>query len=49
MWPAKVKEDAEEAADQLGLYGVEAPMEQAQQMAEVLVDAADQVAANGRH
>jgi uncharacterized protein len=34
---------AEEAADQLGLYGVEAPMEQAQQMAGVLVDAADQV------
>ena len=28
---------AEEAADQLGLYGVEAPMEQAQQMADVLV------------
>jgi uncharacterized protein len=35
---------AEEAADQLGLYGVEAPMEQAQQMAEVLVQAAEQVA-----
>jgi uncharacterized protein Yka (UPF0111/DUF47 family) len=34
---------AEEAADQLGLYGVEAPMEQAQQMAGVLVEAADQV------
>lgn len=35
---------AEEAADQLGLYGVEAPMEQAQQMAAVLVRAADEVA-----
>jgi uncharacterized protein len=35
---------AEEAADQLGLYGVEAPMEQAQQMAEVLVQTADRVA-----
>ena len=34
----------EEAADQLGLYGVEAPMEQSQQMAEVLVSAADAVA-----
>ena len=31
---------AEEAADQLGLYGVEAPMEQAQAMTEVLVSAA---------
>jgi len=30
---------AEEAADQLGLYGVEAPMEQAQQLAETLVSA----------
>src|SRR5215208_7549705 len=36
---------AEEAADQLGLYGVEAPMEQAQQMADVLVQTADHVAA----
>jgi uncharacterized protein Yka (UPF0111/DUF47 family) len=36
---------AEEAADQLGLYGVEAPMEQAQEMTGVLVAAADQVAA----
>ncbi len=35
---------AEECADQLGLYGVEAPMEQAVQMAEVLVGAAEQVA-----
>ena len=36
---------AEEAADQLGLYGVEAPMEQAQQLAGVLVGCAEQVAA----
>ncbi len=35
---------AEECADQLGLYGIEAPMEQAVQMAEVLVGAAEQVA-----
>ena len=35
----------EEAADQLGLYGVEAPMEQAQQMAGVLVDCSEHVAA----
>jgi len=35
---------AEEAADQLSLYGVEAPMEQAQALAEVLVAAAEQVA-----
>src|SRR4051794_39953087 len=35
---------AEEAADQLGLYGVEAPMEQAQEMAGVLVETAGQVA-----
>jgi uncharacterized protein Yka (UPF0111/DUF47 family) len=35
---------AEECADQLGLYGVEAPMEQAQQMAAVLVGAAEHVA-----
>jgi uncharacterized protein Yka (UPF0111/DUF47 family) len=34
---------AEEAADQLGLYAVEAPMEQAQEMAEVLVQVAGQV------
>jgi uncharacterized protein Yka (UPF0111/DUF47 family) len=40
-----VVDHAEEAADQLGLYGVEAPMEQAQQMAEVLVQTADRVAA----
>jgi uncharacterized protein len=36
---------AEEAADQLGLYGVEAPMEQAEQIAVVLVGCAEQVAA----
>ena len=35
---------AEEAADQLALYGVEAPMEQAQAMTEVLVAASEQVA-----
>jgi uncharacterized protein Yka (UPF0111/DUF47 family) len=35
---------AEEAADQLNLYGVEAPMEQAQNISEVLVHAAEQVA-----
>jgi uncharacterized protein Yka (UPF0111/DUF47 family) len=39
-----IVDHAEEAADQLGLYGVEAPMEQAQQMAEILVDTADLVA-----
>ena len=36
---------AEEAADQLGLYGVEAPMEQAQQVAGVLVGCSEHVAA----
>ena len=35
----------EQCADQLGLYAVEAPMEQAQELAEVLVGAADEVAA----
>jgi uncharacterized protein Yka (UPF0111/DUF47 family) len=35
---------AEEAADRLGLYGIEAPMEQASAMADVLVGAAEQVA-----
>jgi uncharacterized protein len=39
-----IVDHAEEAADQLGLYGVEAPMEQAQQMTEVLVGTTDQVA-----
>jgi len=34
----------EEAADRLVLYGVEAPMEQAQEMTVVLVDACEQVA-----
>ena len=36
---------AEEAADQLGRYGVEAPMEQAEQIAELLVSAAAEVTA----
>ncbi len=36
---------AEEAADQLGLYGVEAPMEQAEEVADVLVGCAEHVAA----
>jgi uncharacterized protein len=35
---------AEECADQLGLYGVEAPMEQSQQIAAVLVGASEHVA-----
>src|ERR671930_13777 len=35
---------AEETDDRLGLYGVEAPMEQAQEIAEVLVGAAEHVA-----
>ena len=35
---------AEEAADQLALYAVEAPMEQAQHISEVLVQASEQVA-----
>jgi uncharacterized protein Yka (UPF0111/DUF47 family) len=35
---------AEQTADNLGLYGVEAPMEQASQMGEVLVGAGEQVA-----
>jgi uncharacterized protein Yka (UPF0111/DUF47 family) len=39
-----IVDSAEEAADQLGLYGVEAPMEQAVAMTDVLVDAAAQVA-----
>ena len=39
-----VVDHAEEAADQLGLYGVEATMEQANDMAEVLVQAAEGVA-----
>ena len=37
---------AEEAADQLGRYGVEAPMAQAEQIAAVLVEASEQVAAS---
>jgi uncharacterized protein Yka (UPF0111/DUF47 family) len=39
-----IVDHAEEAADLLGLYSVEAPMVQAQQMAEVLVGTADLVA-----
>ena len=39
-----VVDHAEEAADQLGLYGVEAPMEQAQRMTDVLVETAERVA-----
>jgi uncharacterized protein Yka (UPF0111/DUF47 family) len=39
-----IVDHAEEAADQLGLYGIEAPMEPAQHMAEVLVSSADRVA-----
>ena len=40
-----IVDHAEEAADQLGLYGVEAPMEQAQEIADVLVACAEHVAA----
>jgi len=40
-----IVDHAEEAADQLALYGVEATMEQAQELAEVLVACAEQVAA----
>jgi uncharacterized protein len=43
-----IVDHAEEAADQLGLYGVEAPMEQAQQMTVVLVATADLVATSLR-
>jgi uncharacterized protein Yka (UPF0111/DUF47 family) len=43
-----VVDHAEEAADQLGLYGVEAPMEQAQRMTDVLVDTAGHVAVSLR-
>ena len=39
---------AEEAADQLALYAVEAPMEQAQTLSEVLVAASEQVATSLR-
>ena len=39
-----IVDHAEEAADRLGLYGVEAPMEQALRMTEVLVETADAVA-----
>jgi uncharacterized protein len=37
---------AEEAADQLGRYGVEAPMSQAEEIAAVLVASSDEVAAS---
>jgi uncharacterized protein Yka (UPF0111/DUF47 family) len=40
-----IVDHAEECGDRLGLYGVEAPMEQSEQIAEVLVAAAGQVAA----
>jgi uncharacterized protein Yka (UPF0111/DUF47 family) len=40
-----IVDHAEEAADQLGLYRVEAPMDQAQAMTDVLVGAAEEVAA----
>jgi len=39
-----IVDHAEETADQLGLYGVEAPMEQAQELAGVLVGCAEHVA-----
>jgi uncharacterized protein Yka (UPF0111/DUF47 family) len=38
-----IVDHAEEAADQLGLYGVEAPMETAEELADVLVRCADHV------
>ena len=39
-----IVDHAEEAADQLGMYGVEAPMETAEEIAGVLVECAAQVA-----
>jgi predicted phosphate transport protein (TIGR00153 family) len=39
-----IVDHAEQTADSLGLYGVEAPMEQAQELADVLARAADAVA-----
>src|SRR4051812_28124977 len=39
-----IVDDAEQTGDWLGLYGVEAPMEQSLALAEVLVGAAEQVA-----
>src|SRR3954454_15881941 len=39
-----IVDHAEDAADQLALYAVEAPMEQAQHISEVLVKASEQVA-----
>ncbi|MBA2764692.1 MAG: DUF47 family protein [Thermoleophilaceae bacterium] len=38
-------DDTEETADALGLYGIEAPMEQAEGLADVLVSASEAVAA----
>jgi uncharacterized protein Yka (UPF0111/DUF47 family) len=38
-----IVDQAEETADSLGLYGIEAPMEQAEELADVLVMAAGQV------
>src|SRR3954452_18909006 len=43
-----IVDHAEEAADQLGRYGVEAPMDQAEGIADVLVACAEQVAAGLR-
>jgi uncharacterized protein len=43
-----VVDHAEEAADQLGRYGVEAPLEAAEQLAEILVASCEQVAASLR-
>jgi uncharacterized protein len=39
-----VVDHAEESADRLGLYGIEAPMDQAQAIAKILVQAANRVA-----
>jgi uncharacterized protein Yka (UPF0111/DUF47 family) len=39
-----IVDHTEEAADQLGLYGIEAPMDKAQEMTEVLVGASERVA-----
>jgi predicted phosphate transport protein (TIGR00153 family) len=39
-----IVDDSEQAAAQLGLYGVEAPMEQAVEFSEVLVGAGEQIA-----
>src|SRR5947209_1642841 len=39
-----IVDDAEQTADWMGLYGIEAPMEQSGALADVLVGAAEQVA-----